>query len=456
LLTLLNYSVVTFGNFVSNFPAKDSVHKHSFLSLIQKHHINFMERNLWRDLGSFNPLANKDELSLKNRFGQCIHKNFHCLSQGAYHLCPRSAHGELLDQFLSGATDHVVFRDRKNPRRVRKELKKLFRKKYLEACGQCRGSRRETRLTRFLNKLVGSGYHNNIYYKYRIFAMPLWKRDWAMLFFVPAALLLRIGQVFKVGAVIPHLEIPITTRCNFLCRDCANLISFYRQRQDEDVDLLIQDVKDFLCNVAGVHRFIVMGGETFLYRQLHALVDFLIRQRQICLVHLFTNGSIIPEPTLLKLLRHRKILVSISCFPTEVSFHRERLIEAFQQNKINYFLEDHLWGDLGGFNPAVDNCEEVLKNRFARCTRKICHNISRGEYHLCPRSVHGERLGQFLPVESDRIRYRNRKNPQEFKRELKRLLNKEYIKACTKCTGTLESTMMPGVQMTRGDQSDVV
>jgi len=105
-------------------------------------------------------------------------------------------------------------------------------------------------------------------------------------FFIPAALLLRIGQVFKVGVVIPHLEMSITTRCNFLCRDCANLISFYQQRQDEDVDPLIQDVKDFLCNVAGVHRFIVMGGETFLYRQLHALVDFLIQQRQICLVHL--------------------------------------------------------------------------------------------------------------------------------------------------------------------------
>ncbi|MCK7475276.1 MAG: hypothetical protein MZV49_21340 [Rhodopseudomonas palustris] len=53
--------------------------------------------------------------------------------------------------------------------------------------------------------------------------------------------------------------------------------------------------------------------------ELHRLVRHLILQDKIDLVHLFTNGSIIPGADILHLLQHRKILVTISSYPVEVS-----------------------------------------------------------------------------------------------------------------------------------------
>jgi hypothetical protein len=301
-----------------------------------------------------------------------------------------------------------------------------------------------------LKKLSGNWYNEKIYYKYHIYKMPFLLSGLTRLLFMPIALWVQIMNEFIRNRLeIPHVEMHITTRCNLQCRDCANLIPFYQHPVDFEIGLLTQDVEDFLDNVDRVHRFIVMGGETFLYRELYRLLSYLIKQEKIDLVHLFTNGSIIPGKDILQLLRHRKILVTISSIPIDVSFNKHRVIAAFDANHINYLVEYNMWRDLGGFNPDVDDSTEVLKHRFANCKSKICHNLSDGEYHLCPRSIHGERLGQFSPDESDKVIFRDRKNPQAIKKELRKLLKKEYIAACGKCKGSRRQTLRPGIQMGR-------
>ncbi|MCX5849632.1 MAG: radical SAM protein [Deltaproteobacteria bacterium] len=436
---------------ISSFPEKASPNKPHFIAILEDNHINYIVKDTWRDLGSFNPVANSSAEDLKNRFAQCIYKNHHNLNNGEYHLCPRSVHGKQLGQFSPDDSDSVTFRDRKDSRLFKKELRNLLRKEYLTACSKCRGSHRETILDDLLNKLLGSWYSENIYFKYRIHNMSSRKRDLARLFFLPIALWIKLINSIQHRLELPHVEMPITTRCNLHCRDCGNLIPFYKHPVDFDVEQLIQDIDDFLYNVDRVHRFFIMGGETFLYRELHKLVSYLIRQDKIDLINLFTNGSIIPESDIMQLLKHRKILVSISSFPEEVSPNKPCFIATMEANHINYRVEDNLWLDLGGFNPAVDSSAEAVKQRYTNCCIKSSHNISNGEYHLCPRSVHGEQLGQFSPDDSDRVIFRGRKNPQAFRKELRTLFHKEYITACSKCTGTTEANVIPGIQPDRGN-----
>lgn len=279
--------------------------------------------------------------------------------------------------------------------------------------------------------------------------MSFWQRGLARLFFMPMALGQRLNEFMRHRLEITRVEMPITTRCNLRCRDCANLISFYPHPVDFDINLLTKDVDDFLSNVDRVHRFIIMGGETFLYRELYRLVSYLIQKNKIGLVHIITNGSIIPGIDILQLLQHRKILVTISNFTVEVSPNKPRFISTLEANHINYIVESNRWRDLGGFNPVVDSSAEALMHRFANCKSKLCHNLSNGEYHVCPRSIHGEQLGQFSPNDSDKVIFRGRKNPQAIRKELRELLHKEYITACSKCTGSMEKILSPGIQMDR-------
>jgi hypothetical protein len=59
-------------------------------------------------------------------------------------------------------------------------------------------------------------------------------------------------------------------------------------------------------------------------------------------------------------------------------------------------------------------------------------------------------LGQFPSADSDRVIFRDRKNPQAFRKELRELFRKEYLAACGRCTGSREKTLSPGIQMDRG------
>ncbi len=434
---------------ISNYPVNDSKNRSQLLAALEENHINYLIKDTWRDLGRYNPVASDRETDLKNRFKQCISKNFHILSNGEYHICLRSSHGKQLDQFSPDDSEDIIFRGRKDPRLFKKELRKLLQKKYITACSKCRGSYREMAIKDHLKKLSGNWYNENIYYKYRIHKMSLRMQYFARLILLPASMLLRFINSSLNRFEQPHVEMPITTRCNFHCRDCSNLITFFKHPVDFDLEMLVRDIDDFLSHVDRVHRFIVMGGETFLYRDLHKLLNYMIIQRKIDLIHLFTNGSIIPEPDITQLLKHRKLLVSISSFPVEVSPNKPRFVAEMEKNHINYIVEDKMWKDMGGFNPIVDNSIEAVKNRFAQCYSRGCHNLSNGEYHVCPRSVHGQALGQFTPDNSDKVIIRGRKDHQTVRKELLTLRQKEYINACRKCTGTLEEDIIPGIQLNK-------
>jgi MoaA/NifB/PqqE/SkfB family radical SAM enzyme len=434
---------------VSSYPEEASPNKTSFTDTLGKNNINYLVKNTWRDLGRFNPVANNGETDLKNRFARCISKNYHVLNNGEYNICLRSAHGKQLGQFSPGVSDSVIFRDRKDYPAFKEEMRKLFHKKHIAACGKCRGSHRETALDDFLEKALGNWYKENIYYKYRIHRMPVWKSNLARYVFLPLGLWHGFTKSLLNRFEQAHVEMPITTRCNFRCRDCSNLIPFYKNPADFDLNILIRDIDDFLSHVDRIYRFIIMGGETFLYRDLDKLISYMISQRKINLIHIFTNGSIIPEPKMIKLLKSRKVLVSISGFPVEVSPNKLRFIAAMEKNNINHNVEEKLWRDLGGFNPAVDDSVEAMKNRLANCYNKGCHNLSNGEYHICPRSVNGQALGQFKPDDADKVIIRGRKDHQAVRKELQSLRNKEYVKACGKCSGMLIENIIPGVQMSR-------
>lgn len=431
---------------ISSYPAEDSPEKPRFIAALEEHSVNYLVKDTWRDLGSFNPVADRSAAAAQYRFTRCVSR-VHTLSGGEYHLCPRSAHGRRLGQFSPDHSDQVVFRDRKDPESFKSEMRQLLRKKSLTACGYCKGSYQKSKVRELLYALSGRWYNENIYFKYCIHTLSPQRQDLARLLFLPPALGMKFKAAIRHHLEIAHIELPVTTRCNLRCKDCGNLIPFYPHPADFDVEQLIRDVDDLLYHVDRVHRFIVMGGETFLYRELYRLLRYLTQQKKINLVHLFTNGCVMPGPDILQLLKHRKILVSVSSFAEEVSPRKPDLIARLGENGIHCKIEDNMWRDLGGFTPAVDSYPETLKRRFAACSVKGCHNLIHGEYHLCPRSAHGEQLGQFAPDASDKVVIRNRRDRPAFKKERQALLRKESIAACSKCTGQPEENLYPGIQM---------
>ena len=147
------------------------------------------------------------------------------------------------------------------------------------------------------------------------------------------------------------------------------------------------------------------------------------------------------------MMKHRKVLVSISSFPVEASPNKPRFIDAMEKYNINYTVEEKLWGDLGGFNPSVDDSVEALKIRLANCYSRGCHNLSNGEYHICPGRFMARLWDSLNRTTLDKVIIRGRKDHQAVRKELQALRNKEYIQACGTCSGTLEENVIPGIQL---------
>ena len=301
--------------------------------------------------------------------------------------------------------------------------------------------------------IAGSWYNDYFVFRYRIRSTSISSRFWWRLLMLPVALAISLSYRLRQQLVIPHVEFVISTRCNLNCMDCSNLIPFYATPFNFDVHQLLADIDEFLAIVDRVNRLILMGGETFLYPELITIIKRLVADPKVGIVHIFTNGTIIPDAAVFQVLTNPKVLVTVSNIPVE-NEKRRRLFSMMREQNINFLYDPCApWIDLGGFSPFIDLSETSLENKFASCCRAKCHNILDGEYHRCPRSAHGARLGQFPKNVEDFVEIRSRQNRHEARRELIALITeKKYLAACGQCNGDKGKSIPPGIQAPRKQQ----
>jgi organic radical activating enzyme len=301
---------------------------------------------------------------------------------------------------------------------------------------------------RFTYGLAGGWYTEHVYYRCGLHLKAPVVATLYGLGLLPVALTRRAFMAGLRRFELTRVEVAVTTRCSLNCRDCANLIPFYSAPADFDVAELIRSIDDFLGLVDRVHSFSIMGGEACLHPGLAKVLAHLVQQRKIDTVQLATNGTIVPNEEVLQVLAHRKVVVSVSDYPAHVARNKNNLLAKLRERRINLaFRSGWQWRDFGGFAPEVDASEAALDRRFQQCMEKKYHNLIDGKFHLCPRSAHGSRIGQFPVDPSDSVNCRGRQDRAQARAELRQLLGRtKSIAACAKCKGGTE-ILPPAIQM---------
>lgn len=235
-----------------------------------------------------------------------------------------------------------------------------------------------------------------------------------------------------------YLEIPITTKCSLRCKNCSNIIPYYKCPGDYDKNNLIRSIKMFLKCINHIVYIRVLGGEPFLSNNLKDVILLLLKSNKVQRIEIVTNGTImIKDKKLIKLLQNNKVIVCISKYPHVDS---SKLIQMLKNNSIRYRI-DHMkyWMDYG--RPVRrEKSKKELRRQFSRCSH-ICHSLVNGQVHLCPRSSHGTDLGIIQNNSDDYLDLLdNSTSIQEKRDKLNGLLKKKYIDACRYCIyGTNES-----------------
>lgn len=248
-------------------------------------------------------------------------------------------------------------------------------------------------------------------------------------------------QIENGDVVIPRVVVILGTRCTLRCRDCMNLMQYYDAPFDLEADDVLAGLEQFFSLVDVCMRVSLVGGEPFLYPALCRILTFVLKQPKVKSIELTTNGTIVPEEEVLKILAAPKIEVKISDYGniTDLS----KLIAAFDKYQVrSECVTDVQWIDCGGCEPRNRTQDELEQLYMACGNGKMCKAVFRGKLFDCARAAHLQDLG-YAPDLDVLDLYHCKKS------EVFSFFTKRFARACDYCDDAMEEQryIEPAVQM---------
>lgn len=254
----------------------------------------------------------------------------------------------------------------------------------------------------------------------------------------------------KERLVLPRTPIMITTRCTLNCKECSNLMPYYKKR----IDYSSAEIMKWMQNIVDVVDEWVccefVGGEPFLYKDLDILLNFALNERKIQRIELTTNGSIIPSQDVLTLLSNRKVHVKVSEYPKLVDC--KKVVDAFQKYKVHYEIhKDLMWVKTGNLRKR-NRIQEKLTTQYLNCfSSKKCRTILNGKLYVCSKAASLRELGY-----ANEIEYVNLCNNKNLKYELSEFLKLTVSNACDYCDiGSEEEEIIEAAIQFKPDNDEI-
>ena len=250
------------------------------------------------------------------------------------------------------------------------------------------------------------------------------------------------------------VDIIITERCSLKCRDCSNLMQYYKKPRDCDIGEIMQSIDAFCALVDEVNEFRIIGGEPFMNKEIHMVVKRLIDEPKVRRIVIYTNGTIVPSERQLEYLKNNKVLFIITDYGV-LSKKLSVLTQLLQQNNITfYILKIQGLADFAKIARHYRDIEQQ-KDLFKSCCAKNLVTLSSGKLFRCPFAANADRLRavpefkddyiDILPKESGDI------NIYELKKKIRKyLIEKDFLETCDYCSGRLYETpsdLQPAIQM---------
>lgn len=241
-------------------------------------------------------------------------------------------------------------------------------------------------------------------------------------------------------------QISLTERCTLKCRKCAHGCYAVDNKKSKDLTLeqVYKSFDIFFKKVDFVKKFVVLGGEPFLYKNLDQVVYYLgVNYRsQIGICSIVTNGTIIPNDKILGICKKFNISIQISNYTYQIPRLKRNihlLISELKKKNVLYSFreKEKMWSDYG-FDYVNRNADtEELIRVFDAC-KTPCREIRENRLYYCimARSV-SDNLGYRIGTE-DYLDL-NSLEGEGYKKEILEFTlgysEKGYLDMCNRCHG---------------------
>ena len=202
---------------------------------------------------------------------------------------------------------------------------------------------------------------------------------------------------------ISRLVVQLGTKCSLRCKDCSNLMQYYRPQMDLNINKITEAIDTLLAISYNILRVEFIGGEPFCAQNLGRALEFAINQKKIGTIEITTNGTIFPDKEIHSLLRNDKVKIYVSNYPNIEK--QKKVKEYLFNNNIPYkTLSREKWVVPGGIEKR-NKTPEKIRNEYMLCNAGYnCKTLYEDKLFSCARAANLYGLGvkeiEYLQIDS--------------------------------------------------------
>ena len=190
--------------------------------------------------------------------------------------------------------------------------------------------------------------------------------------------------------------------------------------------------------VDAIYEFRVLGGDPFMSKDLHKVVNRLKTYEKVKKIVIYTNAKIIPKRDNLNCLKDNdKVMLYIANYG-EVSSIHDDLIKVLDENNIKYSTTRYVnWQDCGKILPFQDRSKEETKRVFHNCCNSDLISLLHGKIYRCPFSANATNLSAIPEEKNDIVDMLDENiSINDLKEHIRNLVyEKDSLVACNYCNG---------------------
>lgn len=229
---------------------------------------------------------------------------------------------------------------------------------------------------------------------------------------------------------VQSVDLMITEKCSMKCRDCSNLMQYYEHPENADMAVMLAMIDGLCDKMDEIYEVRVIGGEPFIHKEIHLVVEALTAQEKIKKVSIFTNATIVPREHQWATFQHEKVRLFITDYDA-LSRNIKPLTAELENRKIAYVSEKaNGWTDCSSLN---HHKRTVLENErlFQQCCAKNLATIADGKLYRCPFAANAAKLQAVPDYKEDYLVVADASRDQISSY----LRSKRYLDTCDHCNG---------------------
>jgi organic radical activating enzyme len=258
-------------------------------------------------------------------------------------------------------------------------------------------------------------------------------------YLVCACLLSHDNYINPEKLFLRNVDIIITERCSLKCKDCSNLMQYYQKPQNCNMEEVLRSIEVLCSYMDEVFEFRVIGGEPFMNKDFHVVVNKLINESKIQKIAIYTNGTILPSEAQMSCLQNNKVLLCITDYGDLSGKLNELTQILLKKGIVFYVFEAGRWTSCS----KINRHERTIKQNedlFRKCCAKNLATLSDGKLYRCPFAANASRLKATPDYRGDYIDILemplNKIDPIEMKKRIRSfLIEKMKLETCDYCNG---------------------